>query len=151
MPDNPKKLSQFWQELKRRRVVRVIIVYGTAALVIIELVDIIRSPLLLPEWKLTLVIVLLAIGFPIAFIFSWIFDITPKGIRKTKPIKLAKGQRNNYPLSDKISHFENSIAVLPWLKVDPAFNNLKDDDHFRDLYERTGHKAYDDYMASSLK
>jgi hypothetical protein len=37
---------------------------------------------------------------------------------------------------------------IPWLKVDPAFNSLKDDPRCWDLYERTGHKAYDDYMAS---
>ena len=37
---------------------------------------------------------------------------------------------------------------MPWLKVNPAFNSLKDDPRYWDLYERTGHKAYDDYMAS---
>ena len=71
---------------------------------------------------------LLVIGFPIAIIFSWIFDITLKGIRKTKPIKLAKEQRVNYPLSDKISRFENSIAVLPFQDMSP----LKDQEYFCD-------------------
>jgi len=41
MPSNPNKLSQFWQELKRRKVVRVITVYAAAAFVILELVDIV--------------------------------------------------------------------------------------------------------------
>ena len=85
MPTNPNKISQFWQELKRRRVIHVIIVYATAAFVISELVDIVDDPLLLPEWTLPLVIVLLIIGFPIALIFSWIYDLTPKGIKKTDP------------------------------------------------------------------
>lgn len=44
--------------------------------------------------------------------------------------------------------YRNRSAEMPWLKVDPAFNVLKDDDRYWDLYERTGHKAYDDYMAS---
>jgi len=105
------KLTQFWQELKRRKVVRVIVVYSAAAFVILEVVDIITPALLLPSWTITLVIVLLAIGFPIAIIFSWIFDITPKGIKKTEPVELAKEQNEDYPQTDKISRFENSIAV----------------------------------------
>ena len=43
--------------------------------------------------------------------------------------------------------FDNRSPEMPWLKVDPAFNNLKDDERYWDLYERTGHKTYDDYMA----
>jgi len=44
--------------------------------------------------------------------------------------------------------FDNRSPEMPWLKVDPAFNNLKDDDRYWDLYERTGHKAYDDFIES---
>jgi len=44
--------------------------------------------------------------------------------------------------------YKNKSPEIPWLKVDPVFRNLKDDDRYWDLYERTGHKAYDDYMAS---
>jgi hypothetical protein len=64
----PNKLSQFWQELKRRNVVRVVTVYAGAAFVIIELINNVYEPLRLPEWTPTLVIVLLAIGFPIVII-----------------------------------------------------------------------------------
>ena len=122
------RLSQFWQELERRRVIHVIVVYASASFVIIELVNNVYETLQLPDWTPTLVLLLLVIGFPIAIIFSWIFDITSKGIRKTKPIKLAKEQRVNYPLSDKISRFENSIAVLPFQDMSP----LKDQEYFCD-------------------
>jgi TolB-like protein/Tfp pilus assembly protein PilF len=44
--------------------------------------------------------------------------------------------------------FRNRSAEIPWLKVDPAFDVLKDDERYWDLYERTGHKAYDDYLDS---
>jgi len=47
--------------------------------------------------------------------------------------------------------YNNRSPEMPWLKADPAFNNLKDDDRYWDLYERTGHKAYDEYMASKNK
>jgi len=85
MATNPNNLSKFWQELKRRNVIRVITVYAGAAFVIIELINNITEPLRLPEWTPTLVIVLLAIGFPVVFIFSWIYDVhTEGGIVKTE-------------------------------------------------------------------
>ena len=72
MPDNSNNPINFWQELKRRKVIRVITVYAAATFVILELVSIIEEPLQLPDWTLELVIVLLCIGFIITVIFSWI-------------------------------------------------------------------------------
>jgi TolB-like protein len=46
---------------------------------------------------------------------------------------------------------QNRSAEMPWLKVDPVFKNLKGDKRYWDLYERTGHKAYDDYIAGMKK
>jgi TolB-like protein len=83
----PDKISKFWKELKRRRVVHVTVIYISAAVLIIDLINNIAEPLRLPEWTPTLIIVLLAIGFPVALFFSWIFDVTPEGLEKTKPIK----------------------------------------------------------------
>ncbi|MCX6302482.1 MAG: FlgO family outer membrane protein [Bacteroidia bacterium] len=47
--------------------------------------------------------------------------------------------------------FRNRSFQLGWLKTDPVFNSLKSDGRYRDLYERTGHKAYDDYIAGRNK
>ncbi len=79
MPGEPSKFAHFWQEIKRRKVVRVITVYAASAFVILELVSIITDPLKLPEWTLSLIIVLLCVGFIIAVILSWIYDIHPGG------------------------------------------------------------------------
>jgi len=95
MSSNPSRLSQFWQELKRRKVIYVITVYASAAFVIIELVNNVVEPLNLPERTPTFVIIFLVIGFPIAVIMSWIFDMTPKGMEKTKP--LMEGQQLESP------------------------------------------------------
>jgi TolB-like protein len=89
MPDNPTNPFQFWQELKRRKVVRVIIVYAAASFVILDLVDIVSPSLRLPEWTMNFIIVLLCAGFIITVIFSWVYDITPEGIEKTKPVNEA--------------------------------------------------------------
>jgi hypothetical protein len=83
MEDHPNFLSGFWKELKRRKVIKVIALYATTAFILMEVVDLIVGPLHLPSWVETLVIVLLVIGFPIAIIFSWIFDVTPEGIAIT--------------------------------------------------------------------
>lgn len=83
MADNP---FNFWHELKRRRVIRVIPVYAAAAFVLLELVDIIAEPFGLPDWTLRFVFVLLCIGLVISVIFSWVYDITPEGVKKTKPL-----------------------------------------------------------------
>ena len=80
-------MSRFFQELKRRKVVRVITVYAAAAFVILELLSIVVEPLLLPGWTLPMVIVLLIIGFVIAVILSWIYDVRPEGgWEKTRPV-----------------------------------------------------------------
>lgn len=82
----PNKLSKFWQELKRRNVIRVITVYTGAAFVILSLVDMIREPFELPNWSIKLIVVLLSIGLIIAVILSWIYDIHPEeGVVKTEP------------------------------------------------------------------
>jgi tetratricopeptide (TPR) repeat protein len=47
--------------------------------------------------------------------------------------------------------YNNRSPEMPWLKVDPVFKNLKDDDRYWDLYERTGHRAYDEYMKEMKK
>ena len=114
----PKKLSRFWQELKRRRVIHVIVVYASVAFVIIELVNNVFEPLQLPDWTPTLIIVLLIVGFPLAIVFSWIYDITSKGITRTLPYSQMDARSHRVSGTDG-DHFENSIAVLPFLDMSP--------------------------------
>jgi len=85
MAKKTSSFERFWKELKRRKVIRVITVYAAIAFVILQLVDIVSQPLLFPEWTQGFIIVLLCIGFVIAVFLSWIYDITPAGVKKTKP------------------------------------------------------------------
>jgi len=85
MPENPNKLSRFWNELKRRKVLRVVTVYAAAAFVILQLVEILAPSLRLPEWTMNFILVLLIVGFVIAVILSWIYDIHPEGGIGTEP------------------------------------------------------------------
>jgi len=114
MPDSPNKLSQFWQELKRRKVVRVITVYAAASFVILGLVGIVTEPFGLPEWTLKLVFVLLLVGFIIAVILSWIYDIHPEGgVVKTGPAsKVKKADKPVTSKSWKIASYISFVVIV---------------------------------------
>ena len=71
------------QELKQRKVFRAAAVYCVLAWGILQVLDVVSEPLSLPLWFSTITIVLLAIGFPIALVFSWIFDLGPDGPKRT--------------------------------------------------------------------
>jgi TolB-like protein/Tfp pilus assembly protein PilF len=120
-------LPNFWNELKRRRVVRIIPVYAAAAYVLLELVDIISAPFGLPDWTLKLVFVLLAIGLVIAVILSWIYDVTPEGIKKTRSIHKRPEQPKETPakiMSWKIATYL-SIAIIIGLLIVNIVGNKK--------------------------
>ena len=80
-------MSSIFQELKRRNVFRVSIAYVIVSWLLVQVVSTIREPLFLPEWTETLIIVILAIGFPIAVLFAWAFELTPDGIKKTEEVE----------------------------------------------------------------
>lgn len=84
MPEETKKHFNLWQEIKRRKVHRVLAIYAGTAFIFLEAVDIIFPRLGFPDWTVTLVLYLLITGAVITVILSWIYDITPGGIVKTE-------------------------------------------------------------------
>jgi len=72
----------FFDELKRRKVIRVAVAYAVTAWLLIEIAATTFPMLRLPEWTATFVTVLLIIGFPVALIFAWAFEVTPEGIKR---------------------------------------------------------------------
>lgn len=89
MAGNLKDPVKFWQELKQRKVVRAMTVYIAGAFALLQAVDMIFPRIGLPSWSVTLVIVILAAGLVVVVILTWIYDITPEGIRKTSDIDKA--------------------------------------------------------------
>ena len=113
MPQKSSPISQFWQELKRRRVVHVITVYASAAFVIIELINNLTEPLNLPPGLSTIVVVILAVGFPLAVILAWIYDLTPEGMEKTKSVEeIAEGEKTVVPNAWKIATYVSFVVIV---------------------------------------
>src|SRR5206468_3187965 len=79
-------MTGFFEEVKRRKVYRVAVAYVIAAGGIIQLASAAFPAWELPNWSLRLVIVLLLIGFPIALILAWAFDVTSQGIKATPSV-----------------------------------------------------------------
>jgi len=116
MPDKPNNPFPFWQELKRRKVIRVIPVYAAASFVLLELVDIIAEPLRLPDWTINFVLVLLGIGFIISIILSWVYDITPEGVQKTKPATQVRSEEKQAtPVRWKISTYISVLIIIAFV------------------------------------
>jgi serine/threonine-protein kinase len=91
----------------------VITVYASAAFVIIELVNNLSEPLNLPSVLATIVIIVLAVGFPLAVILSWIYDLAGEGIQKTKSIDdLSDDRKSSVPNAWKIATIISFLVIL---------------------------------------
>src|SRR5881397_3978772 len=129
-------MSGFFEELQRRKVYRVAAAYIVAAGFLIQIASAAFPAWELPNWSLRLVIALLLIGFPIALLLAWAYDITAQGIQIT-PTKGAHRRRNLILLiaTGVIVSASAGFFLLPravWHKIDKSvavlpFQNLSSD------------------------
>ncbi len=116
----------FWEEVKRRKVVRVAVVYSVAAWLLVEIVVTVEAPLNLPGWMDTFVIVLVGVGFPLALILSWAYDLTPTGIERTKHLE-SSDEISQESTSAVSQEQESPLNVLPYSLAVLPFANMSDD------------------------
>jgi TolB-like protein/Flp pilus assembly protein TadD len=83
--------GDFIAELKRRRVVRAVLGWGILSFAVLQIYEPVMHGLHLPEWTLTLVVVVLGVGFPATFVLAWIFDMGPGGVERTVPVTPSVG------------------------------------------------------------
>src|SRR5438034_741107 len=140
-------MSGFLEEVKRRKVYRVAVAYVIAAGGIIQLASAAFPAWELPNWALRLVIVLLLLGFPIALILAWAYDITAQGVRATPTVAGPRSHRRRnvimlvasgviisaaagFFLLPRVSahKIEKSIAVLPF----ESLSDEKENAYFAD-------------------
>jgi len=79
-------MASLFEELKRRNVIRVALVYAFASWLLIQVADIMFESFGTPDWVMKTFIGFLGLGFPIAVIVAWAFEITPEGLKKEKDV-----------------------------------------------------------------
>ena len=134
-------MTGFFQELQRRKVYRVAAAYIVAAGFIIQIASAVFPAWEMPNWTLRLVIVLLLIGFPVALILAWAYDVTPQGIQAAPKVPGRHRRRNIILLiatgaiiSSAAGFFllprasahkvDKSVAVLPFQNLSAEKENV---------------------------
>ena len=92
-PAGPRKatVGDLLAELKRRRVFRVMVGYAIFAFAALQVAEPLMHGLHLPDWVLTAVIAALVVGFPVALVLAWLFDLTAKGVTRTPSARASGG------------------------------------------------------------
>jgi len=112
--------SRFLGELHRRKVLRVAASYAIVAWLLLQVAEVTFEPLHIPDWVMTMVVLLAILGFPLALVLAWAFDITPGGIEKDS------GAAERATAADAAAN--PSIAVLSFDDMSPD----KDQEYFCD-------------------
>ncbi len=117
-------MSGLWFELKRRNVFRVAVLYLVAAWLILQIADVLFGLLEVPGWSLRFVLGLLVLGFPVAVALSWIYELTPEGIRReseldrSESISAKTGQRLNLVTIAVVSAAAALLVLDRWVGRD---------------------------------
>ena len=75
--------NNFFKELKRRNVYKVAITYAIVAWLILQISSIVLPSINAPEWVMQVLLLFVVIGFPIALVLAWAFEMSPQGIIRT--------------------------------------------------------------------
>jgi len=126
-------IRRFWDELRRRHVVRVVIYYALFAWVVIQVADVLLEAFGLSH-LMRFLVAGVVVAFPVVLALSWMFDIKPSGLERTQPLpepvdapagslavmpfhNLSEDSENEY-FSDGLSEeIRNQLAAVPGLKV----------------------------------
>jgi TolB-like protein len=115
---NPKS---FFSELKRRRVYSVAIAYVIAGWALAQGIAQVFPVFDIPNWVVRLIVSLIAVGFPVALVLSWFFDLTRYGIVRTPDLETrSTGTVQPPPDLRRTDTSEKSIAVLPFNDLSPS-------------------------------
>jgi TolB-like protein/Tfp pilus assembly protein PilF len=134
--------SSIWRDLRRRRVFRAAAIYAALTWVIVQIADVVGPAVNFPDRYMTTLVGIAIAGFPITIILAWLFDLTPDGVRRTKPgsatgvlaivtsltllaagtagfVWLIKPGHDVAPASADAEMLADSIAVLPFRDLSP--------------------------------
>ena len=114
--------SSFFSELKRRKVYGTAVAYAVVSWILLQLGEVTFEPLHFPPWVMTALVIAVIIGFPIALVISWFFDISPTGFKRDSGFASTAIR----DASSASATATPSIAVLPFADMSPD----QDQGHF---------------------
>src|SRR5712664_2854063 len=85
-------LGNFFSELKRRNVYKVAVVYAVVGWLLVQVTTQVFPIFEIPNWALRLIVLAIIIGFPIALVIAWAFELTPEGLKRTEDVDLPAGR-----------------------------------------------------------
>ena len=134
-------MKSWFDELRRRKVIRVAVAYVIVAWLLVQVAGATFEPMGLPGWTIKLVITLLILGFPLACVLAWAYDVTPGGVEATPPARPRTDDLSGSKAPEKIGSDTTgsdlthspappaqSVAILPFVNMSPD----KDQDYFCD-------------------
>ena len=83
------KIDNFFTELKRRNVYKVAVAYAVVGWLVIQVSSTVLPTFHAPEWVVQTLVVLVALGFPIALVIARAFELTPEGLKRTEDVDFA--------------------------------------------------------------
>jgi len=111
----------FFQELKRRNVFRVAAVYGVVGWLLVEVASVIFPTFNAPEWVMQVFTSLMILGFPIALVFAWAFEITPEGIKLEKDVDRSRSITHVTGRKLDFTVIAILAAIIVWFAADKFF------------------------------
>src|SRR5215831_15579917 len=102
--------KDFFAELKRRNVYKVAIAYGVVAWLLIQVATQTFPFFEIPNWMVRAVVLLLILGFPVALVLAWAFELTPEGIKRAEDVDLSKSIRRK--TGRKLDFFIIAVLLL---------------------------------------
>src|SRR5436190_2662141 len=102
--------GNFFGELKRRNVYKVAVAYAVVSWLLIQVATQVFPFFEVPNWAIRLVVLLLALGFPVALVLSWAFEITPEGIKFES--ELGPNDKKTRPTGRRIIGITIALAVV---------------------------------------
>ncbi len=118
-------MSDFLSELRRRSVFRVAVAYGLTAWLLAQVADLVLDAFPAPDWVMRSILLVLALGFPLALLLAWAFEITPEGIKREQDIERNAPRRRRGLDALIIGVLAVAVALLlqdrfVWTAGDPA-------------------------------
>jgi TolB-like protein len=113
------RFKELFSQLKKRKVVRVALVYVIVGWIVMQVGEVVLEGLGVPAWSLSLLIVFVLLGFPIALVLAWAYEITPLGIRRD-----SSGHIESVTEMDDFQDGAPSIAVLPFDDMSEKGNQI---------------------------